>query len=121
MDVARYAKSNGLYTEALGKLPDAQLLGSKMAQLRVLPHSHQRILDEAKHSLKKADKEAQLVSNFSTYTTPKVTKLIHTLGNILNPHEFYEISPVVHLGEVSLIKDLQTRRKPVGANLGNVG
>ena len=90
-----------------------------MAQLHALPHSHQRILDKAKHPLKKADKEAQLVSNFSTYTAPKVTKLIQTLGNILNPHEIYEISPVVYLGEGPWIKDLQTWRQP-GAQISDM-
>ena len=53
-----------------------------------------------------------MVSNLPTYTTPKVTKLKHTLGNILNPHEVDEIAPVVYLGRGSLIKDLQTWRKP---------
>ena len=57
MDVTRYKKSNGLYTEAPGELPDAQLLGLEMAQLHVLPHSQKRILDKAKHSLKKAGKK----------------------------------------------------------------
>ena len=42
-DVGRYAKSNGLYTEALRKFSDAQLLGVEMAQVHVLPHSQQRI------------------------------------------------------------------------------
>ena len=96
-DVARYAKSNGLYDDALGELSDEQLLCLKMAQLHISPHSQRRILGKAKHPLKKADSEAQLVSNFPTYTTPKVTKLIHTLGNILNPREVYEISLVVYL------------------------
>ena len=69
-----------------------------MAQLRVLPHSQQRI-SKTKHPLKKADEEAQLVANFSTYTAPKVAKSAQTLGNILNPHEVYEISPVADLGD----------------------
>ena len=60
-DVGRYAKSNVLYTEAIGELSDAQLLGLEMAQMHVLPHSQQRILGKAKHPLKKADEEAQLV------------------------------------------------------------
>ena len=54
----------------------------------------------------------QLVSIFSSYTTPKVTRLIQTLGEILNPIEVYEFSPVVNLGEGSWIKDVQTRRQP---------
>ena len=111
-DVIRYTKSNSLYTESLEKFSDAQLLGLKMAQVRVLPHSQKRILKNAKRPTKEAGKEVQLVSNFSSYTTQKVTRLIQTLGKILNPHEVYEFPPVVNLGEGSWIKDLQTRRQP---------
>ena len=90
-DVIRYAKANGLYAETLGGFSGNQLIGLEMVQLHVLPHSHQRILGKSKHPLKKTDKEAQLVSNFPSGATPKVAKLVQTLGNILNPHEVYEI------------------------------
>ena len=56
-DVARYTKSNGRYTDALGELSGAQRLGLKMVQLHVLPHSRQRILDKAKHPLKRLTKK----------------------------------------------------------------
>ena len=84
-DVTRYTKSNSLYTEELGKFPDAQLLGLKMAQVHVLPHIQKKNLKNAKHPTKEAGEEAQLFSNFSSYTTPKVTRLIQTLGGDLKP------------------------------------
>ena len=47
-DVIRYAKSNSLYTEALGKFSDAQLLGLEMAQVHVLPHIRKKNLKKRK-------------------------------------------------------------------------
>ena len=79
-DVNRYTKPNGLYTEALGEFSDAQLLGLKMADVHVLPRSRRRILKNAKHPTKEAGEEVQLVSNFSSYATPRVTSPIQTLG-----------------------------------------
>ena len=111
-DVIRYTKPNGLYTEALGEFPDAQLLGLKVAQAHVFPRILQGILKNAKHPTMEAGTKVQLVSNISSYETPKVTRLIQTLGGIINPHEVYEFPPVVNLGEWSWIKDLQTWRQP---------
>ena len=106
-DVTRHAKANGMYTGELGNFSGKELLSLKMAQVHVLPLSLERIQKKSQHPLKKWGKEAQLVSNFATNIPPKITKLVHTLGNILNPHEVYETSIVAYLGEESIINDLK--------------
>ena len=84
-----------------------------MVHAHVLPLSLERIQKKkTQHPLKKWDKEVQLVSNFATHIPPKVTKLVQTLGNILNPHEVYKTSAVSYLGEESVIDDLKTWRQP---------
>ena len=81
-----------------------------MIQIHVLPVSLKRI--EAKQNRrKKEEEEAKLISNFASYATPKVTKLVQTLGNIVNPHDQYKTS-VAYLGNNAILTDLTTWRKP---------
>ena len=57
-----------------------------------------------------------MVSNFSSYTTPKITRTILTMGKILNPHGIFEITPLLSLGGVVAMEVLQTwrnRGKPI--------
>ena len=79
MDVIRYAQANGLFAQALGNFSDVQFLRLKMAQLHVFLHSRQKILKGKKHPTDKADQEVQFVSNFSSYTTPNITRMVQTL------------------------------------------
>ena len=57
-------------------------------------------------------KEAQWVSNFSSYTTQRVTKTILTLCKILNPHEVFDVTPALSLGEGSTTDLIETWRNP---------
>ena len=111
-DVLRYTKANNISTESLRTFPDVQLLRLKMAHVHVFPHSRRRISQMQKSSTNKANKEAQLVSNFPPYTTPKITRTILTMCEILNPHEIFEITPVLSLGEGSAMEVPQTWRNP---------
>ena len=53
-----------------------------------------------------------LVANFPAYATPNIAKTILTLGKVLNPHELFEATPVLILGEGSTIDLLKTWGNP---------
>ena len=85
-----------------------------MAQLRVLPNSQGEL--GSGNSTTKPVKEVQLVSNFPSYATPRISKTIQTLGKILKPHEVTDAAPVLSLGEGSTIYIIETWRntgKPI--------
>ena len=78
-----------------------ELMSLSMIQIFVLPASQKRI-----ETKQKKEEEAKLVSNFESYATTKVTKLIQTLGNIANPHDQYKTS-VSYLGNNAILTDLK--------------
>ena len=94
-----YAKANGMYTGALENSPGEELLCLKMAQVRVLPHSLERIQRKQNTHSERLIKKRNW-SQISRLTfPPKVTKLAQTLGNSLNPHDVYKTSVVAYLGK----------------------
>ena len=73
-----------------------------------------RILASQKDSPGKSQKEAQLAPNFNPFAGPEVRKIELTLGNIPNPFEIYQVSPVHSSGEWPYAQWLQTWINPVG-------
>ena len=64
-----------------------------------------------KHNCRRKEEDVKLVSNFESYATQKVTKLVQALGNSANPHDQCETS-VAYLGNNTIITDLTTWRQP---------
>ena len=54
--------------------------------------------------------DSKSILNFESYDTPKVAKLVQTLGDIANLHDQYETS-VAYLGNNAIMADLKTRRQ----------
>ena len=111
-DFYKYANANNLPVEPLKPFTDVELLRLDIAQLSILPKSQKRILEQTRDSHGKSRKEVQLVSNFSPYTATIVNKIKLTLGNIPNPYEIIQVSPVLSLGGGSWAECLQTWRNP---------
>ena len=65
-DVFKYAKANSLYAESLQSRTDGELLRLKMAQLRALPQSQKRILQQEKSHRGKLAKK---------YNWPQISRL----------------------------------------------
>ena len=118
-DVFKYAKSNNYPAESLQSLTDVELLKLKMVQLYVLPQSQKRIIQQEKRAIGKACEEVQLVSNFATYTAPRVSRNALTLGKIPISYEIFEVAPVLSSGEGSWTEWIQTWGN-AGGNFGNV-
>ena len=76
-----------MFREGLEIMPGEELLNLSMIQIYVLHASQKRI---EMNQRKKEEEEIKLVSNFESYVTPKVTKLVQTLGEIANPHDQYK-------------------------------
>ena len=109
-DSISFAKANGMYSKELENLSDKELLNLSTIQIHVLPVSLKRI--ETKQNRQMKDGEGvELISNFESYATPKVTKFVRTLGNITDPHYRYK-TPVAYLGNNAILKDLTTWRQP---------
>ena len=67
-------------------MPDKELMSLSTIQIYALPASQKRI-----ETKQKKEEEIKLVSNFESYDTTKVAKLVQTLGNIASPHDQYKI------------------------------
>ena len=87
---------------------DVELLKIDTARFPALPQNRKGILQQAEESEKKLPGEIQLVSNFSSCTTPIVNRNTLTLGNISNPYGISQVSPVLSSGGGSWAERLQT-------------
>ena len=108
-DVFKYAKSSSLYAESLQSFTDAELPRVKWPNCTSYPKPEKN-LTKWKEQSGKASDEVQLASNFSTYTTHRVSRNTLTIGNISNPYGRFEVSPALCLGGGSWAECLQTWR-----------